>query len=215
MTIELSNYWAKLTGAVHPYDMDTFARAGAHGFNLEFPPPAFIGDITHAPVIILDNNGGYGPHITPGEFPDSKACDEFRQMLAAPRPVDPAARSMSLYYLQRNYSPWLISGEAALVNGLAYRSVDGNTLGVGKLTKALPSAQFHRNWLREILAPLAARGERFIVVHRWGRWNGAADVLRGLPSAVFSTCPIGSDLTSDEFDATQKFFARRERAHRA
>jgi len=170
MTIELSNYWAKLTGAVtratwtpsHEPALTASTRISATGF---------IGDITHAPVIILDNNGGYGPHITPGEFPDSKACDEFRQMLAAPRPVDPAARSMSLYYLQRNYSPWLISGEAALVNGLAYRSVDGNTLGVGKLTKALPSAQFHRNWLREILAPLAARGERFIVVHRWGRWK--------------------------------------------
>lgn len=209
MTVELANYWARLTDAVHPCDMNTFACAGDHGFNLDFPPPAFIGDIVHAPVIILDNNGGYKAHTTLREFPDSEACEEYRQMLAAPRPVDPAARSVSQYYLQRNYSEWLISGKAALVNGVAYRSVDGRAASVERLTKKLPSAQFHQTWLRETLAPLAASSERFIVVHRWGRWNDAANVLRDLPSAIFSSCSIGSDLTSAEVAAAQAFLARR------
>lgn len=209
MTIELAKYWARLTGTVHPDDVDTFERFGNHGFNLDYPPPAFIGDVTHAPVIILDNNGGFAPHITPGEFSDLEACNEFRQLLAAPRPVDPTSRSVSRYYLQRNYSPWLISGAAALVNGVAYRSVDGKSTGVERLTKELPSAGFHRHWLREILAPRAARGERFVVVHRWGRWSGAANVLRGSPSAIFSTAAIGKDLTSVEFQAAQSFLARR------
>jgi len=125
MTKELAKYWSCLSDAVHPCDLDTFGRVSDHGFNLQFPPPAFIGDIVNAPVIILENNGWYDRHMTPGEFPDLKACDEFREMLSAPRPVNPTARSVSRYYLERNYSQWLIRGEAALVNGVAYRSVDG------------------------------------------------------------------------------------------
>lgn len=205
MTIELANYWAQLTGSVHPCDTHTFADVVAHGFNLDFPPPAFIGDIVHAPVIILDNNGGYNENDTPKEFPDAEAHDEYRRMLAAPRPLDPLSRSVSQYYLQRNYSEWLISGKAALVNGVAYRSVDGRASSVAQMTRTLPSARFHQHWLRETLAPLAKRGERFIVVHRWGRWNGAAEVLRSVPSVIFSSSSINPNLTAAEVSAAQAF----------
>jgi hypothetical protein len=207
VTKQLAEYWARLKDAVHPDDTDTFRRVSDHGFNLDFPPPAFIGDIVNAPVIILDNNGEYKSSITPGEFPDQEAHEEYRETLSVPRPVNPTARSMSRYYLERNYSHWLVSGEAALVNGVAYRSVDGNAPAVKQLTRELPSAQFHQKWLCEALAPLARRGERFVVVHRWTRWNGAATVLRGQSAAIFSSAPVSPDLTSDELLAVQSFLS--------
>ena len=95
------------------------------------------------------------------------------------------------------------------MNGVAYRSADGNACGVKRLTKTLPSAQFHRNWLRDILAPLAVRGERFVVVHRSGRWNSAEHALQGVPSAIFSSCPRNRDLTPAEFAATREYLRER------
>lgn len=213
MTKELADYWSRLTDAVHPDDTENFRFTRDHGFNLDFPPPAFIGDILNAPVIILDNNGGFAQDITPEEFPDERACEDFRATLASPRPLDPKAVSTSPYYLRRNYAKWLINGQAALVNGVAYRSEDGKAPGVGRLTKKLPTALFHQKWLRDVLAPLAVKGERFVVVHRWGRWNGAAEALRGVNTAIFSAAPIAADLTAVEMAAVEG--ALRNRRHPA
>lgn len=207
--ISISQYWSRLRDSVHPEDEQTFRRHAGHGFNLDFPPPAFIGDIANAPIIILDNNGGYEDSVTRSEFPDLEARDEYRKMLSTPRPVDPKSKWTSRYYLERNYFRWLISGEAALVNGVAYRSVDGGAKAVARLTKELPSARFHQQWLREKVAPMAARKERFVVVHRWTRWNDAADVLRGLSTAIFSSAPVRPDLTRDELAAANAFLAAR------
>ncbi|WP_298359454.1 hypothetical protein [Rhodoblastus sp.] len=205
----LAMYWARLEDNVHPDDKETFRQVSNHGFNLDFPPPAFIGDIVNAPVIILDNNGGYNAHITPAEFPDQEARNEFRKTLHTPQPVNPLARSMSRYYLERNYSRWLISGQAALVNGVAYRSLSGRERAVEQLTRILPSAIFHQKWLRDGLAPLAERRDRFVVVHRWGRWNRAANALRGKTATIFSTAPVRPDLTLAEFVAVQTFLGSR------
>jgi hypothetical protein len=60
-------HWSHLSDAVHPSDAPVF-YANKHSFNLEFPPPAFIGDIINAPVILLDANGGFDPIVTPNEF---------------------------------------------------------------------------------------------------------------------------------------------------
>ncbi len=93
------------------------------------------------------------------------------------------------------------------MNGVPYRSVNGDAEGVKRLTKELPSAWFHRQWLLEILYPLAKRGERFVCIHRWGLWNGAADVLLDLPNVRRSKAPIGPDLTPAEWSAVQGFLA--------
>jgi hypothetical protein len=178
-----------------------------HGFNLDFPPPAFIGDVITAPIIILQNNGGYNAS-TPAEFPDSAAHDEYRNMLANPRPVSRNQRTLSPYYLGRKYTQWLVDGVATLVNGVAYRSIDGNEKHVGRMTRSLPSALFHQRWLQEVLRPQAERGERFIIVHRRSRWNGAADGLRYCRNAVFSSNPRIPDLTTPEIDAGESFLAR-------
>lgn len=205
MTKELSKYWSQLNGAVHPADVSEFIYFPDHGFNLDFPPPAFIGDVINAPIIILDNNGGYNDFLTPAEFRDCDAHDEFRDMLANPRTINRNERTVSPYYLNRNYTPWLMDGNAALVNGVAYRSIDGKAKHVKRMTKSLPSALFHQKWLREILLPLAEKGKRFVIVHRWGRWNGAADILHDCRNAVFSSAPISENLTTHELEEGRSF----------
>jgi transposase len=204
----LARYWASLRDAVHPHDAEIFRRANDHGFNLDFPPPAFVGDIARALVIILDNNGGFDPIQTPGEFPDESTRAQYREALSSPRPLDRASRSVSPYHLSRNYSPWLESGQAALVNAVAYRSVDTKGTDVKRLAKLLPSARFHRIWLRDVLIPLAARGERFVVVHRWGLWGNEIAGLRNVQSAIFSRAPIGPNLTQAEMQAAAAYLSR-------
>lgn len=205
MLRSIVEYWGELEGSVHPEDVPVFDRFGDHGFNLDFPPPAYIGDIVNAPIIILENNGGFDPRKTPMEFPDAEAHDEFREDLAAPRALDPTKRSVSPYYCSWNFTEWLTSGTAALVNGVAYRSVSGLSSRVAALTKVLPSALFHQKWLRDAVLPLVESGERFLVVHRWSRWNDAAEVFWGHPGAVFSKAPVSKNLTGQELADVETF----------
>jgi hypothetical protein len=137
MMRSIVDYWRQLEGSVHPEDVPVFARFPDHGFNLQFPPPAYIGDILNAPVIILDNNGGFDAKKTPAEFPDPDAHVEFRSAMASPRPLDLNDRTVSPYYRGRNYARLLASGAAALVNGVAYRSINGTSSRVKDLTKIL------------------------------------------------------------------------------
>lgn len=201
-------YWSKLEGTVHPEDAAVFAKFHGHGLNLDFPPPAYIGDIVNAPVIILDNNGGYGP-ATADEFAAFGAQDEYRAAMRASRPLDHKAGSTSPYYLNRNYTQMLRSGEAALVNGVAYRSTDGRARHMEELTSLLPSARFHRMWLMDAVVPALGRGDRFLIVHRWKRWEPISYGLRGLPNTIFSTAPVSKDLTRQELDMAAAFLKSR------
>lgn len=210
MLKELSDHWSQLEGSVHPADKSEFELYPDHGFNLDYPPPAFIGDVVNAPIVILSNNGGYSETGTPKEFPDRDALDEYRDMLSNPRPLSRNERTVARYYLERNYTQWLVDGVATLVNGVAYRSVNGKAKHVTRMTKTLPSALVHQTWLRQVLLPQAERGERFVIVHRWSRWNGAAEVFRACPNSVFSSAPIGENLTTLEFEAGRSFLARRD-----
>ncbi|WP_148234767.1 hypothetical protein [Pseudooceanicola batsensis] len=205
MTQTLADFWSRLDDAVHPDDLATFEANDGHGFNLDFPPPAFIGDVVNAPLIILDNNGGFDAQLTPTEFPDEAAREEYRNLLANPRPLARSARSIAPYYFNRNFSKWLEDGRAALVNGVAYRSVNGGAKHVARLSRSLPSALVHQQWLRDELLPQVKDGERFVVVHRWSRWNNAADVFRGVHGSEFSTAPISKDLTAAEMRAARQF----------
>jgi hypothetical protein len=45
--------------------------AHRHCFNLDFHPPAFVGDLA-APVVVLYANGGFDPNLTPREFADGR-----------------------------------------------------------------------------------------------------------------------------------------------
>lgn len=48
------------------------------------PPPAFIGDVDHAPVVILMANGGFDAENTPAEFPEPADRDEYVAWLHGP-----------------------------------------------------------------------------------------------------------------------------------
>ena len=58
MTSTLVQFWRQLRRFVHPRDQ-SFLRTNEHPFHLNFPPPAYNGDIDRAPVILLTANGGW------------------------------------------------------------------------------------------------------------------------------------------------------------
>jgi len=82
-TSSLRRFWARLEDSVHPDDKPIFAEYPQHTFNLKFPPPAFVGDVDAAPIVILMSNGGYKPGITEREFPDEASISEYRRIFAA------------------------------------------------------------------------------------------------------------------------------------
>ncbi|WP_306043693.1 hypothetical protein [Mameliella sp. MMSF_3455] len=202
---DLPDFWSKMPLNVHPRDEPHLRGADARCFNLDYPPPAFVGDIVNAKVIILLLNGGYDRKMTPAEFPDPETQAAYRNRLAMPRPIED--RFTSPYHLSRNYTPWLKDGRAALLNAVAYRSIDIKAPCVRRLSKDLPSAIFHREWLREALWPEVRGGQRFVVVHRWSLWNGADNIFRGSENAVGWQAAISKDLTKKEFDAASDFLA--------
>lgn len=205
----LHTFWAKLEDAIHPEDISAFKNIGKSGFNLDYPPPAFVGDVVNSPIIIIDNNGGYNPQTTPREFEMPDAASAFRNALASPRRLNPKDSWVSPYYLQRNFSKWLVSGLAALVNGVAYRSVDGHAENVSRLTSTLPSARLHRIWVENELIPQVEEGTRLVVVHRWSRWLNTFDKHRSKHGIVFSPAPVSKDLTRAEIEAIEKFMKGR------
>jgi hypothetical protein len=80
----LPDFWSRMPLSIHPWD-EAFLKEHNNGcFNLCYPPPAFIGDIVNARVIILLLNGGYNKKLTPAEFPDPETEAAFRERLARP-----------------------------------------------------------------------------------------------------------------------------------
>ena len=117
MTIDaLATYWGKqmLTENdqwVHPDDRLLFA-AQPHSFNLDFPAPAFVGDILGAKIIILAANGGYDPFVTAEEFKEPDAAENYMHRLNNPSHVNWAKAAP--YYRGVNYAHLLFNG----TNGL-------------------------------------------------------------------------------------------------
>jgi hypothetical protein len=67
---------------------------------------------------------------------------------------------------------WLRSGEAAIVNALAYRSPKISDEADNKaIAERLPSVAFHRDWLASHLLPAANQGQVTVVVKRPALWK--------------------------------------------
>ena len=171
----LVRHWRKLTGKtwlngkgvyVHPDDLKVL---GDHPgcFNLDYPPPAYVGDIVGAPVIMLLTNGGYSDG-TKNEFENQGDAERYLDCLHDPRLMSP--KVYSPYYLTRNYKELLKKGELAVVNVAAYRSPNFSPARQ-KIADDLESVKLHRRWLREILLPEAAEGKCFVVAHRYTHWE--------------------------------------------
>lgn len=165
----LRDFWRDLKGNQHPADQAIFAETTNHTFNLEFPPPAFVGS-HEAPIVILMANGGYKPGITEAEFPTETIQDEYRAYLRGETSTLPA--HLSRYYVLGPFSAMLRDGKALLVNAVPYRSPSLSKEPINKeIAARLPSRQLHRKWLMEEVLPKARRGERFLLVHRNGWWQ--------------------------------------------
>lgn len=188
----LVRHWSQLNGSIHPLDAPVF-DTNPHCFNLDHPPPAFIGDVINAPIILLEANGGYDPVVTPSEFAAPDANDRYLDLLRNPRAVHPG--QIAPYYGARNYADLIASGDVALVNAVAYRSAAiSREPDNRRLAEKLPSTAVHRAWLRDVLVPAASRGERLIIAHRTGLWK----IKRSEPKlhgVVFTTNPVSADMS--------------------
>lgn len=188
MNKDLSDFWGRLRkgrlGWVHPEDEFILERE-PHSFNLQFPPPAFVGNVHTARVIILAANGGYDPAVTAGEFQTKNDEDRYLTRLAHPSEAD--WWEVAPYYRGVNYAELIFSGAAAVVNACAYRSRRiSEEPDNRKLIKKLPSVRFNRDWLIDVVLPQAENGTRLIVGKRHGLWALPSSVKR---SSGFITDP--------------------------
>ena len=161
-----------MEGTVHPADRRILIERDppAAILNRDYPPPAFIGDVDNAPVVILMGNGGYDPQATPLEFPNEGSVTRYIAYLRKPRPIEP--NLISPYYAQHYAAPLIRTGKAVIVNACAYRSSRKMNAGgrLQPLADALPSVSVARNWVQNELKVAANAGDRLVVVHRPGLW---------------------------------------------
>ncbi len=209
MVSSIRQFWKRLEGTVHPDDTSVFASY-SHTFNLDFPPPAFIGDIDNAPVVILMLNGGYDQSKTPAEFAEPNDRTEYLSWLKGERAEIP--KNLSTYYTQQAIFPWVRDGHAAIANAAAYRSSKLTSEPQNKkLADLLPSVKAHRKWLREEVLPAAQNGERLVVAHRWSLWDIGPDVLGPFPNFHYSRAPASPYLSNDLRATISSWLAGRAR----
>jgi hypothetical protein len=173
MVSSIIQLWRQLNDlsppVVHPIDKPAFADV-EHTFNLDFPPPAYIGAIDDAICVVLYANGGYDPHVTPMEFRSIISPSSFLRYLHAPVQISP--RRIAPYYERVNFGHLIESGRLALVNAVAYRSrkISEEPENL-KLARRLPSLEAHRAWLWEEVMPEVRKRNRFLVVKRGRLWR--------------------------------------------
>lgn len=190
-------HWRELAGAVHPSDQLVF-ETNPHTFNLDYPPPAYIGDIDNAPFVLLMMNGGYDPEKTPKEFPDEAAVARYIDMLHNPGPL--VAGSISTYYETGRQGQFIVDGRLALVNAIPYRSGRlSQEKGNARLAEKLPSVHVHRKWLREELLPQALSGDRTIIAHRNAKWGLRRNEYQ-TPNIIFTRNPVSATLEQSVLD---------------
>lgn len=177
--------------------------AGPQTFNLDHPVSPYIGDVLTAPVIILNANAGYNPDLTPTEFPDGDAVSAY-----VARVDDPSASDWSFvsrYYDRTNYGHLVASGKAVVVNACAYRSPKLSEESANRaIIKRLPSAIFTRRWLLEAVLPMAAKGERLIVVKRGGQWK-LPSTFSTAPGVTVDPAPVSPQITGVPFARVTSF----------
>jgi hypothetical protein len=202
MASEIVKFWRQCSGPIHPADADVLSSAPGL-FNLDFPPPAYVGDIEHAPVVLLNGNGGYKPSVTPLEFPDAASVQRAIARMHNPTPVE--SSDISKYYTNANYARWLKSGEMAMVNAVAYRAPN-ITAAVARVAKKLPSTQLHIQWLMDEVMPAVRSGKRFVVAHRNRLWNLSRN--NDWPGFYFSSNPRLPHLSQDALSRIDQFLKR-------
>jgi hypothetical protein len=183
-TSSLRRFWSRLEDAVHPEDKPIFAQHPDHSFDLQFPPPAFVGDVDAAPIVILMSNGGYKSGITEAEFPDEASISEYRRYIRGEvRTLPPR---IAAYYARGRVGQWIHAGKAVLVNAVPYRSPSLSKEAYnGNVAKRLQSLAAHRRWVMQEVLPEATRCRRFLLVQRKVWWE--------VPERLAGRCVLFSD----------------------
>jgi len=197
MGINLPDYWSKVRqteqGWTHQDDEELLGRE-PNTFNLEFPPPASVGDIENAKIIVLAANGGYNSSVTPGEFAASGAVNRYLERLV--RQAKAGWREVAPYYRGINYSELVFQGKAVIVNACAYRSPKiSEEPDNRRLIKKLLSVQLTRRWLVEVVLPQMQAGERFVVGKRVGLWD-LPNVIKGSKGFIADPAPVSPHLSA-------------------
>lgn len=205
MNADLSKYWSQVRksarGWIHPEDEEVLSSQ-PHSFNLDYPPPAFLGDVTTARIIILLANGGYDPTVTPLEFaaPDSEA--RYLRRLSDPQAAN--WTEVSPYYRDVNYAELVFSGKAALVNACAYRSPKiSKEQENQRLLNRLPSVHFNRAWLMQEILPQVEAGTRFVVAKRRGLW-ALPETVKSINGVFLDPAPRLRHISKDVLRRIQK-----------
>lgn len=198
MKLDLSKYWSQVRkcakGWVHPDDEEGLSKQ-PHSFNLDFPPPAFVGNVTTARIIILVANGGYAPTVTPLEFVGPESEAKYLRRLSYPEEAN--WDEVSPYYRGVNYAELVFSGKAALVNACAYRSPKiGEEPENKRLLNQLPSVRFNREWLIKEVFPQVEAGARFIVGKRYGLW-ALPETVKRHKGVFLDSAPRSPHLSND------------------
>jgi hypothetical protein len=205
MASSIKAFWRRLDGPVHPDDRPVFDQR-RHTFNLDYPPPAFIGDIDHAPVVVLMANGGCDPKLTPTEFARPEDAVEFIEYLRGERQAFPS--SLGSYYIASPFEPWLSGGKVVLVNAVAYRSPNLSQEPLNRRTaEMLPSVAAHRHWLHTELLAEASEGKRLVVAHRYRIWQ--LDRNQQMSNVLFSINPASAHLSWEMMATIEQWLAQR------
>src|SRR5205823_5903740 len=107
------------------------------------------------------------------EFEHPSSADCFREALR--NPCNAREGLTAPYYLKlgkKSLSAWLRSGEAAIVNAVAYRAPGSPSC---EEADQLPSVARHREWFRNELANAAGQGTIRVIVHRPKLWCDPLD----------------------------------------
>lgn len=202
----LRTYWRRLSGAIHPDDASVFARSAQHNFNLDYPPPAFIGDIENAPIVVLMANGGFDSEKTPREFAHPGTIDAYLRWLHGYEGILPPF--VAPYYGKGRLGALIRKGDAAIVNAVAYRSPKLSEEPESQaLAKRLPSVAFHKRWAQDELVPSAQAAQRFLIVHRNGMWG--LDRSLEQPCLRFSRNPVSSSPSNEVLDSAEAWLRNR------
>lgn len=197
-------FWKQLKSAVHPEDQAELA-SHPHTFDLRFPPPAFIGDVDDAPLVVLMLNGGLAADLHTAEFPTADDSKEYIEWLAGRRRETPSR--LSSYYTRNRIYSWIESGQAVIVNLIAYRSPSiTNEPANKKMRKVLPSALLHRRWLLNEVLPAVKAGKRMVIAHRSSLWDLDRKVHSDL---LFSTNPVSEYLSNAMRERASRWLASR------
>jgi len=206
---DFSSYWGKLIKTqdgkwIHPDDHEVLST-NAHSFNLDFPPPAFVGDINNANIIILTANGGYDSVVTPQEFTSKDSEAKYIKRLSCPSTSDWA--EIAPYYSKVNYSELLFSGRAATVNACAYRSKKISQEPENrKIIKKLPSVAFTRKWLLECVLPSVKLGSHIVVAKRHGLWQMPKAIINS-GALIVDPAPVSPHLSKVVWAAIDEYIS--------